>query len=131
MTGLDTNVLVRYLTRDDARQFSKANDLLTGLAEAGETIHVNVIVLCELAEVLESAYRLDKAAIVTALRALLDTARLSIEDRDLVAEAVDAFAEGKAGFADCLIGIRNKAAGCRETATLDTRLRSNRTFRVL
>ena len=131
MTGLDTNVLVRYLTRDDARQFSKANDLLTGLAEAGETAYVNAIVLCELAWVLESAYRIPRGQIVTALRGLVDTAELSIEDRDLVAEAVDAFAEGKAGFADYLIGIGNQAAGCRETATFDTTLRSNRTFRVL
>ena len=131
MTGLDTNVLVRYLTRDDPRQFRKAQEFLTGLSAKGETAHVSVIVLCELAWVLESAYRLDKPSIVGALRGLLDTVQFSIEDRDLVSDAVEEFSSGRAGFADYLIGIRNQAAACGKTATFDRALGSSPAFLVL
>jgi predicted nucleic-acid-binding protein len=131
VTGLDTNVLVRYLTRDDPKQFRKAEELLTRVSAAGETAHVSVIVMCELVWVLERGYRFRKEALLVALRGLLDTVELSIENRDHVAEAVDEYESGKAGFADCLIGIRNRAAGCVETVTFDTALRSARSFRVL
>jgi predicted nucleic-acid-binding protein len=129
MTGLDTNVLVRYFTRDDPRQFRVAERLFEEIAERGG--FVNVVVLCELAWVLEGAYGLERRAIVDVFRRLMDTAQLSIEDREMVARAVDEFAEGKAGFADYLIGVRNRAAGCDATATFDRALRGSDGFRVL
>jgi len=129
MTGLDTNVLVRYFTRDDPRQFRVAERLFEEIAERGG--FVNVVVLCELAWVLEGAYGLERRAIVDVFRGLMDTAQLSIEDREMVARAVDEFAEGKAGFADYLIGVRNRAAGCDATATFDRALRGSDGFRVL
>ena len=129
MTGLDTNVLVRYFTRDDPRQFRAAARLFEEIAQTGG--FVNVIVLCELAWVLESAYGLGREAIANVFRTLLDTAQLSIEDRDLVARAVDEFREGKAGLSDYLVGVKNRAAGCDVTVTFDRALRASEAFRVL
>ncbi|HEV8267379.1 MAG TPA: type II toxin-antitoxin system VapC family toxin [Thermoanaerobaculia bacterium] len=131
MTGLDTNVLVRYFTRDDVRQFRVADALFAELSESGGDAFVNVVVLCELAWVLDAAYGFAKPTIVDVFRRILDTAQLVVEDRDLVAEAVEQFAKGQASFADYLIGVRNRAAGCGVTATFDRALRGAAGFRFL
>lgn len=131
MIGLDTNVLVRYLTRDDETQFRAAKRLFEEIEASGETARIDVIVLAELAWVLEISYGFDKPALVSTMEQLLQTVELTVEGRDLVGEAVSEFAKGKAGFADALIGARNRAAGCAVTATFDRALRGNRSFRVL
>ena len=58
MTGLDTNVLVRYLTQDDLAQAQKATQVIEGAAERGELLYITSIVLCEMVWVLEAAFRL-------------------------------------------------------------------------
>jgi predicted nucleic-acid-binding protein len=129
--GLDTNVLVRFLTRDDETQFRAAKRLLAQIEASGETAHIDVIVLAELAWVLEISYGFDRPTLVSTLERLLATVEFTIEDRVLVSEALSEFAKGKAGFADYLIGVRNRAAGCHTTATFDRALRKDATFRVL
>lgn len=131
MKGLDTNVLVRYLTRDDEAQFRAARQLMKQLKSSGKTGYISVLVLAELSWVLSVSYGFDRATLASTFAKILQTAEFTIEDRDLVGEAVEEFAAGKAGFADCLIGVRNRAAGCEATATFDRALRGNPAFRVL
>jgi predicted nucleic-acid-binding protein len=131
MIGLDTNVVVRYLTRDDEAQFRAAKRLLQEIEAAGETAYISVVVLAELTWVLSISYGFDRATLASTLEQLLKTVEFAVEDRDLVAEAVVEFAAGKAGFADYLIGVRNRAAGCDKTATFDRALRGSGAFRVL
>ena len=131
MIGLDTNVVVRYLTRDDEAQFRAAKRLLQEIEAAGETAYLSVVVLAELTWVLSISYGFDRATLASTLEQLLRTVEFAVEDRDLVGEAVVEFASGKAGFADHLIGVRNRAAGCDKTATFDRALRGSRAFRVL
>lgn len=131
MIGLDTNVVVRYLTRDDEAQFRAAKRLLQEIEASGETAYLSVVVLAELAWVLAISYGFDRSTLASTLEQLLRTVEFAVEDRDLVGEAVAEFAAGKAGFADTLIGVRNRAAGCDTTATFDRALRGGRGFRVL
>ena len=131
MIGLDKNVVVRYLTRDDEAQFRAAKRLLQEIEASGETAYLSVVVLAELAWVLAISYGFDRSTLASTLEQLLRTVEFAVEDRDLVGEAVAEFAAGKAGFADTLIGIRNRAAGCDTTATFDRALRGSRGFRVL
>lgn len=131
MTGLDTNVLVRYLTRDDETQFRAARRLLRRLERTGETAYISVVVLCELSWVLAFSYGFDRKTLVSTLGQILQTVEFTVEDRDLVREAVEEFSRGKGGFADYLIGLRNRRAGCHRTATFDLALRGSDTFLVL
>ena len=131
MRGIDTNVLVRFLTRDDAAQFRRVQEFLeTRFAEA-EPVLVNVIVLCETVWVLRSAYRISRREIAAALDRLLGSSGLVIEDRDQVAAAVEAYRHGPGDFADYLLGERNRGAGCVSTATLDRRLKSASAFQLI
>lgn len=130
MIGVDTNVLVRYLTQDDAAQARAVDAFLTTL-EDGERLRIDDIVLCELVWVLRAAYRLNKSTIVDAVDKVLNTARFSFEDRDLLRKALDDFRDGKGDFADYLIGWRNLRAGCHRTTTFDLSLEGSTSFVLL
>jgi predicted nucleic-acid-binding protein len=123
--GLDTNVLVRYLTRDDAAQFQEASDLLLGLEKAHRSAYLSTVTLCETVWVLARAYKIERAQIIGMLEKLLDTSLFVIEDKDAVREAVDLYRAGKGDFADYLVGVRSRNAGCVTMATLDEALHTH------
>jgi predicted nucleic-acid-binding protein len=121
MIGVDTNVLVRYLVKDDPPQFAKARRLISRAAASGEPVLVSLLVLLETEWVLRSRYDLPKAQIVGALSALLETAEVTFEDEPGVETALYTWKDGAAEFADCLIGAHNTRLGCSSTATFDTK----------
>ncbi len=121
MLGVDTNVLVRYLTRDNQPQHEKARRMIDREVAKGEPVLVSLLVLLETERVLRSRYEMAKADIVTAFSALLDTADLTFEDEPSVETAVYSWKDSAADFVDCLIEARNRRLGCRATATFDVR----------
>lgn len=121
MIGVDTNVLVRYLVKDDQSQFDRASKLLIREANAGRQIMVSLLVLLETEWVLRSRYELSKSAIVGAFSALLDAAELCFEDESCIEAAIYTWQDSTADFADCLIGARNSRLGCSATATFDSK----------
>lgn len=121
MLGLDTNILVRYLTRDDQPQYEKARRLIDREVTKGDPVLVNLLVLLETEWVLRSRYEMAKADIVTAFSALLNATDLIFEDEPSVETAVYSWKDSTVDFADCLIEAHNRAIGCRATATFDTR----------
>jgi predicted nucleic-acid-binding protein len=88
MLGVDTNVLVRYLTRDDKSQYERARRRIDLELVKGEPVLVSLLVLLETEWVLRSRYKLAKEDIVTAFSALLDTADLALEDEPSIENAV-------------------------------------------
>lgn len=121
MLGVDTNVLIRYLIRDDQPQYEKARRLIDREVSKGEPVLVSLLVLLETEWVLRSRYELPKSDIVAAFSALLDTADLTFEDEPSIEQAVYSWKDSTADFADCLIDARNRRLGCRATATFDGR----------
>ena len=102
MIALDTNVLVRYLVRDDARQAEAARKLLEALtAERPGLVCREVTV--ELVWVLERAYRFSRDQIATVLEELVATEGLLIEAADDVARAASRYRHGDVGFSDLMI----------------------------
>lgn len=131
MIGLDTNLLVRYLTKDDAPQFAKVKRLIDEAVEQDERLLINGTVLCEVTWVLESAYEYSRAEIADALERILDTAQFEIERAPEARQALGDFRATKAGFADALIGRINRTLGAERTMTFDRDLRALDTFAVL
>jgi len=121
MLGVDTNVLIRYLVRDDRPQYEKVRRLVDREVEKGEPPLVSLMVLLESEWVLRSRYELPKSEIVAAFSALLDTADLAFEDEPSIEQAIYLWKDSSADFADCLINARNRRLGCRATATFDAR----------
>lgn len=121
MLGIDTNVLVRFLVRDDETQFEKARRLIKREVAAGRRVFVNQLVLMETEWVLRSRYDLPKSQIIAALSRLLEAADLQLEDEPSIEEALFIWKDAAADFADCLIGAKNRRMGCRATATFDVK----------
>jgi predicted nucleic-acid-binding protein len=119
MIGLDANVLVRFLVADDQRQFEKARRLIRREADSGDPVLISQLVLLECEWVLRSRYGLSKEDILGAFSGLLDATDVRVEEEACVEEALYAWNESGAEFADCLIGARYRALGCRSTVTFD------------
>lgn len=118
MTGLDTNVLVRFLVQDDVAQAKAAHELMATLTEA-EPGFVCREVLIELVWVLERAYDLPRPDIARALDGLMEAREVVVEAADRVALAVDRYRKGGPGFADQMIALAGQGVGCRATVTFD------------
>lgn len=131
MIGIDTNVLVRYLTQDDAAQSRRVDALVAQAVDAETRLHVDDIVLCELVWVLRGAYRFSKPTVASALDKIMSTALFSFDDRDLLRGALDEYREGAGDFADYVIGRRNGSAGCDRTVTFDRSLAGSPSFSLL
>ena len=118
MIGLDTNVLVRYIMQDDAKQAALANRLIEGLTEASPG-YVSLVAIVELVWVLESAFDLTRQQVTDALRKLLSVNVFKVDRVAVVASALRSYVDGTADVADCLIERSSALAGCRCTMTFD------------
>jgi predicted nucleic-acid-binding protein len=117
--GLDTNVLVRYLVRDDPAQTRIADRIIEGAEDAGEPVFVNHVVLSELVWILARSYRFNRTRIAEVLEGMLSAPTLAFEGKDCALGALRDFQDGTADYSDCLIGRKNRAAGCETTVTFD------------
>ena len=131
MIALDTNVLVRFLVRDDERQARRARALIEGAASAGDPCLVTSPVLCELEWVLEGVYHASRGDIAVTVRDLLTTPPFVVEDDALVRRALASYIKGRADFSDYLLGQLGRAGGARTTYTFDRALRNGEGFTVL
>jgi predicted nucleic-acid-binding protein len=127
VTGVDTNVVLRYLLRDEPAQAARAAREL----ERDERFLIGSVVLCELVWVLEAGYGFTRAEIGITLEKVLATAQFEIEGKDLARAALDDFRSSTVDFSDCLVGRRNRAAGAAETVTFDKGLRALEGVRLL
>ena len=131
MIGLDTNILVRYLTQDHPAQSAAAAREIEKAARNAVKMIVSPIVFCELVWVLESAYGYERAEVAGVLDRILRTSELEIVGKDLLWPALEAYRSGPGDFADYYIGRCHHHAGAEHTLSFDRHLKSARHFKVL
>ena len=131
MIGLDTNVLVRYVVRDDARQTASATRLIESRCKPEDPGIVTLVVLCELVWVLDRGYGYSRTNIVGVLRRILAAGDLQVEHSDLAWRALNFYEKGKADFADYIIGLTCHDMKSEVTYTFDGRAADNNLFRVI
>ena len=117
MRAVDTNVLVRLLTRDDATQAAAADAFVSSGA------WVSHVVLIESMWVLDSVYELSHEQIALAIEMLLDHRELALQDPDVVGAALERYRKRpKLGFSDCMVVEIARKAGHLPLGTFDRRL---------
>jgi predicted nucleic-acid-binding protein len=117
MRAIDTNVLVRLITRDDTPQVEAAQ------AFVAKGVWVSHVVLAETVWVLGAAYELHHAEIAAVIEMLLNHQQLTLQDADVVDAALDRYRERPAlGFSDCLVLEIARKAGHLPLGTFDKRL---------
>jgi predicted nucleic-acid-binding protein len=119
MIGLDTNVLVRYLTQDDPVQSAKATELIEHRLSERDPGFISIVAMSETVWVLERAYRLSDEEIAATIERTLQADVLVVECEQQVFAAMIALKEGIGSFADALISALGTKAGCSATVTLD------------
>jgi predicted nucleic-acid-binding protein len=119
MIGLDTNVVVRYLMQDDPGQSARATDIFENRLTEEQPGFVSVVVVAEMAWVLQRSYGLGSGEIAAAVERLLQTDTLIIENEKEVFTAMSALKKGTGELADALIGTLGSKAGCNYTLTFD------------
>jgi predicted nucleic-acid-binding protein len=102
MPAIDTNVLVRLLVGDDARQRALALSLVERCTDSDDTLFVPVTVTLELEWVLRARYRLARDAILETFVGLLETRELEFHEEATVERALYYFRSTRADFAECL-----------------------------
>jgi predicted nucleic-acid-binding protein len=117
--GLDTNVVVRYLAQDDARQSAAATRVFESVLTPDAPGFVSAVVLCEIAWVLADCYAANQARIRAAIEGLLASRQIAVEFPDTVRKALRAWGESSADFADALIGAVAASQGASKTVTFD------------
>jgi predicted nucleic-acid-binding protein len=114
MRAVDTNVLVRLVTRDDERQLAVASAFMQ------TAVWVSHVVLAETVWVLETSYRFDSTRIASSIDILLKHETVTLQDADVVAAALDQYrSKTRVGFTDCLVLEIARKAGHLPLGTFD------------
>lgn len=131
MIGLDTNVLVRYLTEDDPIQSPKAADLIERALTESEPGYISIVAMVETTWVLERTYEFSATDIAVAIERMLQASVLTVESEQEVFTAMITMKERRASFSDALIGALGARAGCSRTVTFDRRAARLENFQLL
>jgi predicted nucleic-acid-binding protein len=119
MAALDTNVLIRFLVRDDAAQLELARKLIVGCVAAGESLFVPVTVALELEWVLRANFGFSKAEVIQTFAALLSAVELTFESEAALEIALATYRDASADFSDSLHIALARLAGERPMWTFD------------
>jgi len=131
MIGLDTNLLVRILIRDDEKQTELVRRLLERCHEDGERCLVTTIALCELEWVLTASYKVPRQEVAAAIEGFSTEELFVVEEAEMVREALTRYQAGKGDLSDYLLGARGRELGTATTFTFDKALRDTPDFTLL
>ncbi len=118
LIGVDTNILVRLLTRDDAGQYAAVVELVRRAREDG-ALFVNPIVIAELTWVLERRYGMSPEKARPLVKSLLQTVEFQVPETIKMVSWVSWLSSRHKGFSDVIIAAINEENGCQLTYTFD------------
>jgi predicted nucleic-acid-binding protein len=119
MIGLDTNILVRFLTQDDPVQSSRARQIIERQLTEENRGFVSLATMFETAWVLEKIYKLSDREVAETIKGILQIETLFIQNEQEVYTAMVILQTGRGSFADALINALGLWAGCDSTLTFD------------
>ena len=121
MKGLDTNVIVRYLAQDDPVQSMIATHLIEQEYNESQRGFICHIVLCEVIWVLKTCYKMPKENLVKIIQTLMEVKQLSVQEPQIVWEALQIYQKSTADFSDVLLIKVNQLHGCEHTVSFDVK----------
>ena len=118
MINLDTNVLLRVIVRDDAKQTPLAEAFLSLLTSKSPG-YIRLVALGEVRGVLRRFYKRTPAQIAVVIEGLLNSTELELQESELVARTLLLFRNANTEWQDCLVAQSGLDAACEYTATFD------------
>jgi len=129
MIGIDANILLRYLTRDNPPLVKRADFVLEECCSAEKPGFVTTLALAELFWTLRSSYGYERGKLIDVIDGLLNAQELRFEHVDSVCYALEQYRDGF-GFVDAMIGHISTVNGCDTTMTLDKKAAKMANFSV-
>jgi predicted nucleic-acid-binding protein len=131
MKALDTNVLVRFLVRDDKRQAETIYRVFKKAESDREVFFVPLLVVLETIWVLESVYKIPRQEILDSVNELILMPILKFETQPAILNFISSARETKMDLSDLLIAHSAKFSGCECVLTFDKRASNFRLFELL
>lgn len=129
MIGIDTNILIRWVTQDNTLQCKQAEEVFQKHRSLNE-VFISDIVLIEFDWVLDSVYNFKKDQITNAFEMILRTRQFSFRNKETIVRAVEKYRDGERNFSDCMIGELGHEFNIK-TSTFDKALKNNSDFIIL
>lgn len=117
MIGIDSNILLRFLLRDDEQQYQQVLAFFENIGK--EQVYVNLVVLTEAWWVLDHIYDYTKNELIDTFELLLNSKEVAFSEADSIFKALNTFKTSKADFEDCLIAQLNTNVLLSGTYTFD------------
>ncbi|WP_076789233.1 PIN domain-containing protein [Chlorobium sp. KB01] len=131
MKALDTNILVRFLVRDDKEQADKVYRLFKAAEDEKTVFYVTVPVLLELIWVLESVYAIKRRDLLDALSELLLLPILLFDSQASVRSFISDARHNNLDLSDLLIAFDAAVSGCEQVLTFDKKAAKSSLFELL
>lgn len=121
MNALDTNILVRFLTKDDKQQAAQVYKLFTKAETQQEVLFVPLLVVLETIWVLQSIYEISDEEILSAMSELQLMPILEFEAQPAIQNFIASAKDTRLDLADILIAHSARLSGCERVITFDKR----------
>ena len=131
MKAVDTNILVRFLVRDDRKQADLVYRELKKTENDGNILFVPLLVVLETIWVLESVYDVSKREIIEAIDDLLLMPVFEFEAQGVISRVIISARDSKLDLSDLLIAHSAKASGCKTVITFDKKASKSEYFELL
>ena len=116
---VDTNVFLRYLTKDDLSKYERCREMFKKALEGEITISTSGVVIAELIWTLLSYYKVPKAEVIEKVSVILGTENLFVPDKDVLADAIVLYASKNIDFIDAYNALFMRYQGLREIYSYD------------
>jgi predicted nucleic acid-binding protein len=116
---VDTNIFLRYLTKDDPSKYEKCKEMFKKAMKGEIAITTSGMVIAELVWTLLSYYKVPKAEVIEKVTVIVGTKNLSIPDKHMVADALVLYARKNVDFIDAYNAVFMRYHGLREIYSYD------------
>jgi len=131
MKAIDTNILIRFITKDDEKQANRIYQLFKQAEETQEKLFVPLLVVLELIWVLESIYEIPNEEILDSLADLLLMPILQFESEAVMQSFINSAQNTKFDLSDILIAHTAHSFDCESTLTFDKKASKFKYFELL
>lgn len=131
MKAIDTNVIVRFLVKDDIRQAEAVYELFKQAEDNQDELYIPILVIFETLWVLESVYEITREEILNAIGALVLMPIFKFEVQPVIQRFLVSAHESKTDLSDLLIACSAKFAGCDTVLTFDKKASRSELFELI
>lgn len=116
---VDTNIFIRYLTKDDPTKYDRCRELFKRALEGKIILASSGMVIAELIWTLLSYYKVSKADVIEKVSIIVSTESLHIPDKDIIADALVFYGRKNIDYIDAYNAVFMKYHGYREIYSYD------------